>query len=159
MSFTVRFSEDLLLFSNWFIELIRLHFLKDGIWNLNKHPIEIKSHVRTLDNHEIDLMISDGETVVVVELKKYDMETVIKQALARRRYANYIYIALDLPTYFIINYLKKHPEVIRAGIGIISARDNCIVIRAYPQKRKKPVRNENNTNGEPIIRDLLEINK
>lgn len=156
MSFTVRYMEDLLLFSDWFKELLKLHFFKDGLWNMNKHPVEIKSHVRTLDNVEVDLMISNGEIVVIVELKKYDVETAIKQAMTRRHFADYIYIALDLPTHTIVRMLKKHQEALKAGIGIISAKDNCIVIRAYPQSKHKKKVTENRIDTELNILDLFE---
>jgi len=137
MSFTIRYKEDLLLFRDWFRELIRLHFSESSFWAGVKYPIEVRSHVRMLDNTEVDLMISNGKVVVIVELKECDIQKAIEQALERRRFADYIYVSLDLHTYTILKMLRNYDQALKAGIGFISAKDECIVIRAYPQRRQR----------------------
>ena len=139
----VRYLEDLLVLNKWLVKLIKLHFSKYNSWADIKKPIEIKSHCVTVDGKEVDLLITNGEIKVLVELKNYDMYNVVRQALERRKYADYVYVCLNLPAYTIIKELKKYEEALKSGI-VISAEDECIVLRAYPQRRHhrkvKPVR-------------------
>ena len=130
----IRFHEDLLLFSEWFREVLRLHFSDD--WNIQL-PLEIKTHVISLNNVEIDVIIknSNGKTVVI-ELKERDYVKAIKQAIKRRELFDYVYVAINLPTHIILGILRKHREALEYGVGFISASDDCIIIRAYDKRHK-----------------------
>jgi len=152
----IRYMEDLLVLDKWVRKLIRLHFSRCNSWADVRKPVEIRSHLRTLDGKEVDLMITDGETTIIVELKSYDIEGVIRQALERRRHADYIYVCLNLPAHVIVRELKKYEEAVRSGIGFISADDECIVLRAYPQRRhRRKCRKEAEPAGDVQILDLL----
>jgi len=151
----VRYMEDLMVLDKWVRKLIKLHFSKNNSWVDIKKPIEIRSHLRTLDGKEVDLMITNGEIVVLVELKSYDIQGVIRQALERRHHADYIYVCLNLPAYVLVRELKNYKDAVEAGVGFISAEDECIVLRAYPQRKRRRKREKRVETNNVQILDLL----
>ena len=117
----------MLIFAKWFRDLLSLHF------DIDK-PITINMHVRTLENLEVDITISQGQKIVAIELKERDYIKAIKQAQARRKLFDYMYVALDLPTCEILSILRTRTEAISEGIGFISTYDDCIVLKSYKRK-------------------------
>jgi len=128
----VRYREDLLLFSNWFKELLRKHFGGQFGFHLEfKPPVKVSTHVRTVHNMEVDVVVTNGSKTIGIELKEVDHDKAIRQAVKRRREFDYFYIVLDLSVSTILSVLRNHPEALKEGIGFISAQDNCIVIQSY----------------------------
>ena len=124
-----------MVFKEWLVELLRIHC---GDWFLNphRHGVRVKMHVETTDRHEVDVVIECGRVMVCIELKKNSLDAVVRQAVHRatRTGCGQVYVALDLPTHSILAWLVSNQELAKAvaqhGIGVVSARDNTVIIRS-----------------------------
>jgi len=134
----VRYREDLLLYSHWFLSVLKLHFGEDGflLRKLYENPVRVETHIRTVGNLEVDVLLTQGRKAVAIELKESDYRKAITQALERRDIFDYVYVVLNLPVPSILSILRSYPQALEQGIGFISAHDNCIVIKAYSKHRR-----------------------
>jgi len=123
----IRYEEDLFLFDKWFRYLVSLHEIP--------FPFKVETHVR-IKNIECDLVISSNKGTIEVELKESDFSKVFEQGIKRLELFDYVYIALNIPTYSILSVLRSYPWVIERGLGIISIYDGVVVLKAH--KRKEP---------------------
>ena len=71
---------------------------------------------------------------VLVELKETDLAKAIEQAITRRPNFDYVYVAADLCTADLLSWLRSRPEPLRYGVGFVSVKDQCIVIRSYGRR-------------------------
>jgi len=134
MGLTIKYREDLVLLPSWLLEIVKLHCSK-GFLSL-EYPIYIRNHVRDVhSNLELDLVITCGKKRIVVELKEADLAKVVEQIGRRKLLGDYAYIALNLRVHDIIGALRNYSKLLEHGIGIVSTRDNCIVIRAYSPRK------------------------
>lgn len=146
------FNEDLLLLPLWMRKALSYHY-----YPLSSYlPIEIKNHVYVLEGFEVDVMVFlsakrykpvkfntlfDVEVTepkysvikrkIIFELKETDLVKALDQAVDRRRIADYIYVVLDLSTPSIMSWLRSNLDLLKYGVGVISAKDNTIVIPSY----------------------------
>jgi len=134
----VRFVEDLAIFNDWVREVIEIHFSPS--WSY--YPLVISTHVVTPFNHECDFVISSKKKNVSVlcELKDWTVEDTLNQVLERRSYFDFAYAVINQPTYHILNMLRKMgkeklDKMLSLGIGIISSKDNLVLIRSYRVKK------------------------
>ena len=130
----LRYKEDLMLFSGWFKELIELHF------GLSKLGIYVKTHVVDIFGNETDLVIEGQGKRVLVELKESDLKKALAQVLARRELYDYAYVALNLSAKTLMSMARNFAEVFKLGIGLISAKSDCILIRSYKQHLNESIR-------------------
>ena len=125
--------EELVLLPRW-LELIVRHHCSDSYHYPNKYPIEIELR-KKVQGFETDLIVTcrSGNRNVKIgfELKKSDWLKAIRQAIERRALFHYFYVVLDLYSFSILGMLRSHREALEYGIGFISARDSCIVIKSY----------------------------
>ena len=125
--------EDALLTKNiiWTIEGIHQLVVK-GIWR----------HVR-IRGYEVDaLAICDTaegrfERYIGFELKDADLQKAIHQAKLRRKFFNYFYIVVDLPIHSIVEKLLHIPNFLDYKIGIISSKNNTVVLPSRFTKMEK----------------------
>ncbi|RLF08492.1 MAG: hypothetical protein DRJ60_00075 [Thermoprotei archaeon] len=150
----VRFVEDLAIFNSWVREVIEIHFSPS--WSY--YPLVISTHVVTPFNHECDFVISSKKKNVSVlcELKDWTVEDTLNQVLERRSYFDFAYAVINLPTYHIFNGLRKLGkeklnEVLSKGIGIISSKDNLVLIRSYRVKK-------HSVKLMPIVEEIIKKN-
>jgi len=144
----IRFREDLLLYSKWVREIIALHFSEHGSLfmlgsdELQRNPVRVDTHVRMINNVEVDVVITNGKRSVGVELKESDYDKAIRQAIIRRPFFDYMYVVLDMSVHSILEILrrKRYSEVFDYGIGFISGSDDCVVIRSYSRRRNESKR-------------------
>jgi len=144
----IRYREDLLLYSKWVREIIAIHFSEHGSLyviytdELQRKPIRVDTHVRMINNIEVDVVITNGKKSIGVELKENDYDKAIKQAIIRRRYFDYMYVVLDMSVHSILEILrrKRYSEVFDYGIGFVSSSDDCVVIRSYSRRRSESKR-------------------
>ena len=129
----IRYREDLLLYSHWFLSVLKLHFGEDVFLSFRKHekPVKVETHIRTVGNVEVDVLLTQGKKTVAIELKESDYMKAIAQALERRERFDYVYVVLNLSVPSILSILRSYPQALEQGIGFISAHDNCVVIKAY----------------------------
>jgi len=121
------YEEDLFLFDKWFRYLVSLHEIP--------LPFRVETHVR-IKNIECDLVISSSKGTIEVELKESDFSKAFEQGIKRLELFDYVYVALNIPTYYILSVLRSYPWVIERGLGIISIYDGVVVLKAH--KRKEP---------------------
>ena len=135
----LKYVEDLAVLSPWLREVLRIHGMDapaPGFSGLAR-PVRIEMHQRTPDGKEVDLIITNGERTVAVELK--DRSTrVFEQAIARRKWFDYVYAAINWSTHEIISYLAGNPGILEEGIGVVSMRDNVVVVRSTKRKPRIP---------------------
>jgi len=133
----VRFTEDLAIFEDWLRELIQMHFSPS--WE--HYPLNISTHVQTPYGRECDLIISNKKgTSVLCELKDWTVKDTLQQVIVRRPCFDFAYAVINQPTYQILNMLRKMGKerlerILSLGIGIISSRDNVILVRSYRIKK------------------------
>ena len=125
--------EELSLLPRW-LELVVGYHCSDSFHEPSKYPIEIELR-RKVQGFEVDMVVTcrSGKRVnrIGFELKKSDWAKAIKQAMERRALFHYFYIVLDMYSFSILGMLRSHREALEYGIGFVSARDNCIVIKSY----------------------------
>lgn len=129
--------EELALLPRWLKQIVS-HHCSSSYSEPNKHPIEIvlRSNVQ---GFEVDMIVtckSGSRTVRIgFELKTWSgIDKAASQAVERRALFHYFYIVVDLSVMSILGILKGRSwgeEVLRHGIGFVSASDNCIVIKSY----------------------------
>jgi len=92
----------------------------------------LKNHVYLLQNTEVDVWLRCGNgTTVIVELKENDVGKVVQQAIRRRSLADYVYVALNMDVSSIIRCLRNYLEIFQYGVGVVSTKDEVVVIRSY----------------------------
>ncbi len=139
MGAVTRFKEeDMVILAFWLRRVLDTHCGGACVW------IDVGQHVR-VGGHEVDLLIKCQDTgcmghpegrqkSIIVELKESDLGKVFEQALERRPLADYVYAAINLPVNDILTWMAGHDlaeEAVKAGVGIISTRDNVVIFRAY----------------------------
>ena len=131
----LKYREDLLLFPRWFREVVYYH-CKEDVWDwqpgivIHLHPV--------INGVEFDVIMRCRKArkvnVVCFELKDADMDKVLSQAIVRRDQCDYIYVVADLDTYVMLNQVARSrhgKEALRLGVGLVSARDDVLVLKSY----------------------------
>ncbi len=132
MSYEFKYLEDKLILAGWLRSI------------LSRHSVErftLKLHQRSR-KHEYDVVITDmdkGKTINV-ELKDSDLLRVMEQAIYRTDMFDYVYAAINLPTYMILGLLRGYSGLLDHGVGIASVWDDIIVIPAYNDRYKQEAR-------------------
>lgn len=133
----IRFLEDLVIFEDWLRKLIELHFSPS--WE--HYPVMVNTHVRTLEGDECDLVLyNKKKTTLLCELKDWTVEDTLNQVVKRRGSFDFAYAVINQPVYQILNVLRKMgseklSEILSLGIGLVSSRDNVILVRSYRVKK------------------------
>lgn len=125
----LKYKEDLYALAPWLREIIMLHL---GL------PASLEMHRLLPDGTEADLLITSGSKSVVVELKS-ESTHVFDQALDRKKWFDYVYVALDWPVHSILSYIVARPEIVENGIGLVSISDNIVVFRASKRNKKRTI--------------------
>jgi len=118
----IKFKEDLVLLPRWLRQIVETHSVS--------MPFIIRTHV-PLGSGEVDVVVEDRKKAIAIELKESDYMKVIVQAEKRTFFFDYVYAALNLHTSTILSILRTYPNVLKSGVGFVSTKDDCIVIRAY----------------------------
>jgi len=118
----IKFKEDLVLLPRWLRQVVEAHSVS--------MPFTVRTHV-PLGSGEVDVVVEDRRKAIAIELKESDYVRVMLQAEKRTLFFDYVYAALNLHASTILSILRSYPNVLRSGVGFVSTRDDCIVIRAY----------------------------
>ena len=137
MVIELKFDEDFMILSKWLIDALSYHI------GTPLPPVRIRTHFRIVENLEIDLFVNCDNKRFIFELKKDDLWKVLEQAVARRRLADYVYVVLNLSVSEILSWLRSSAALLKYGVGVISAKDNCIVIPSYKIHLKESKRYAN----------------
>lgn len=135
----LKYAEDLFILAPWLREVLRIHGMdapSAGFSGLAR-PVRIELHHRVPDGTEVDMIITNGERTVAVELKDASPK-VFEQARARRKWFDYVYAAVNWSTHEIISFLAGKPDILEDGIGVVSLRDNIVVVRSVKRPRRVP---------------------
>ena len=132
MVFEIRFEEDLLVLRDWMISVLFWH-CRDILETKPK----IDTHIYMPNKREIDVVINCKGKRICIELKRMDIFKAVDQAIGylESDYCDVAYIALNWDVDVIIDFFRRNLElakkVFEHGIGVISARNNIIVFRAF----------------------------
>jgi len=133
MGLEIRCLEDLLIFSKWFRSVLEEHFTLSG--EMLKHErLKVRTHEVILSALETDVIVEGQGKSLAIELKREDLWKAVLQAVRRRPFFDYFYIALDLKTSTILSILRNHPVIFQHGIGVVSTEDNAVIVRSYIRK-------------------------
>jgi len=132
MGFILKYQEDLSLVPRWIKVLISRHCSNSIAWPgyPDRKPVEIATH-RYKGGYEIDAVIYCEGKTIGIELKETDLSKALQQAIERRKLFDYFYIAIDLHVSTIMLMLRSYKEFLGHGIGIVSTRDNAVIIYSY----------------------------
>jgi len=107
----LRYREDRLVLSRWLRQVVALHLVL---------PVRVSMHYRLPDGTEADLVLMDSKRRIEIELKETSSR-VFEQALARKRYFDYVYVAVDWP---VSEILTKRPAPIARILDYMRAGSN-----------------------------------
>jgi len=139
MVFDVRHREDLMLFRDWFVDVLLEHCV-ETVWHLEKVKPRIDTHVVNLDRREMDVVVTCGGKRVCIELKDMGFDRAVHQAIGylESGACDVAYVALNCGVHTIMELVRTKPELVRAalerGIGIVAARDGVLVFRAFQRR-------------------------
>ena len=132
----IRNMEETVLLPQWIKQVINLHC---GFhYNVSSNPITLELR-KIVQGYEVDLILTckkKNRTIRIgFELKTNEeysqLQKAVKQSIERRALFHYFYIVIDAHTHDILAKLRHFREALKHGIGFISGKDNCIIIKSY----------------------------